>query len=40
MFTNILELMHECKQEQYREEDQLAEAHTLPSHINLDTNNE
>ena len=36
MFTSILELSHECKQEQYREEDQIAEAHVLPSNINLD----
>ena len=40
MFTNILELMHECKQEQYREEDQFEESHKLPSNINLDNNNE
>lgn len=36
IFTNILELQHECKQQQYKEEDQVSEAHVLPANINLD----
>jgi hypothetical protein len=36
MFTAILELAHECKQQQYKEEDQLQEAAQLPSNIRLD----
>lgn len=36
IFTNILELQHECKQHQYKEEDQISEAHVLPANINLD----
>ena len=36
MFTAILELAHECKQQQYKEEDQLQEAAILPSNIHLD----
>ena len=36
MFTNILELSHECKQQKYQEEDQIAEAHSLPANIHLD----
>lgn len=36
MFTNILELMHECKQQKYKEDDQLAESHALPAGLNLD----
>ena len=35
MFTAILELAHECKQQQYKEEDQLQEAAILPSNIHL-----
>lgn len=36
MFTNILELSHECKQQKYQEEDQITEAHYLPANIKLD----
>lgn len=35
MFTQILELAHECMQDKYNEEDQLTEAKNVPSNINL-----
>lgn len=36
MFTAILELAHECKQQKYKEEDLVGEAVVLPSDVNLD----
>ena len=36
MFTAILDLANECKQQQYKEEDQLQEATILPSNIYLE----